>query len=69
MHAAYRYYEVDPLAGKLLGATAIWLTIASALIIDTWRLNPDQNGERGSLLPRKVVGEESVTTFSWAKKS
>uniref|UniRef100_A0A7S3QJU8 Uncharacterized protein n=1 Tax=Chaetoceros debilis TaxID=122233 RepID=A0A7S3QJU8_9STRA len=69
LHAAYRYYEVDPLAGKLLGATAIWLTIASALIIDTWRLNPDQNGERGSLLPRKAVGEESVTTFSWGKKS
>jgi len=68
LHAAYRYYEVDPLAGQLLGATAIWLTIASALIFQTWRLNVDENGEKASLLPTKVVGEESVTKFSWGAK-
>jgi len=68
LHAAYQYYEVDPLAGKLLGATAIWLTIASTLIIDTWRLNVDEKGEKQSLLPVKTIGEESVTGFSWGRK-
>lgn len=64
LHAAWQYYQVDPLAGKLLGATAIWLTIASALIIQTWRLNLN-GGELESLLPMKVDGEKSKTQFDW----
>jgi Tryptophan-rich sensory protein (mitochondrial benzodiazepine receptor homolog) len=68
LHAAWRYSQVDPLAGKLLGATAIWLTIAGTLIAEIWRLNPDETtGERESLLPMKNVGEDSVTTFAWKK--
>lgn len=65
LNAAWQYYQVDTLAGKLLGATAIWLTIASALIIQTWRLNVDEEGKMDSLLPMKVDGEESKTQFSW----
>jgi benzodiazapine receptor len=63
--ASYQYYLADPLAGKLLGATTIWLTIASALIVQIWRLNPDDDGEKDSLLPMRIEGEESRTQFSW----
>ena len=68
LHAAYQYYQVDPLAGKLLGATAIWLTIAGTLIFEIWRMNPNANGEKASILPTKTVGEPSVTTFAWGAK-
>lgn len=65
LHAAWQYYQVDPLPGKLLGATAIWLTIASSLIIQTWRLNVNDEGKMDSLLPMKMEGEDSKTQFSW----
>jgi len=69
LHAAWRYYQVDPLAGKLLGATAIWLTIAGTLITEIWRLNPNETtGQKESLLPMKPVGKDSVTTFAWGMK-
>lgn len=61
-NAAYQYSTVDPLAGKLLGATCIWLVVASALITDTWRLNPAENGERVPLYP---VKGEAETSFMW----
>ena len=32
-----RYAAAVPLAGKLLGATAIWITVAGFLVADTWR--------------------------------
>mmetsp|Transcript_27823 Transcript_27823/g.81658 ORF Transcript_27823/g.81658 Transcript_27823/m.81658 type:complete len:307 (-) Transcript_27823:1346-2266(-) len=60
--AANQYYEVNPLAGQLLGGTAIWLCTATALIADTWRLNPRPSGEREPLYP--VVGE-AETEFAW----
>ncbi len=64
--AAMQYYAIYPLAGKLLGATLIWLTIASSLIVQTWRLNVDgESGEKDSLLPMRGEGEESKTQFSW----
>eukprot|EP00979_Chaetoceros_neogracilis_P018084 scaffold10550_cov271-Chaetoceros_neogracile.AAC.63 len=68
LFAAWQYYQVDSLAGKLLGATAIWLTIAGTLIFEIWRLNPDENGEKATILPTKVAGEESLTTFAWGAK-
>jgi translocator protein len=68
LHAAWQYYQVNSLAGKLLGATAIWLTIASSLIIRTWQINPGEDGKKESLLPLKNVGERSVTQFAWGKK-
>jgi len=57
--ASYQYYLVDPLAGKLLGATCIWLSIASALIADTWRLNPKDvaTGKKDPLYPVKGDAE------------
>ena len=61
-HAAYQFYQVDPLAGKLLGATLIWLTIASTLIAATWTLNPDENGNLSPLYPATGV---TKTKFAW----
>lgn len=61
-HAAYQYSQVDPFAGQLLGATCVWLAVASALIADTWRLNPAENGERVPLYP---VKGEADTSFLW----
>jgi len=67
VHAAYQYSRISPLAGRLLGATCIWLTIAALLIGQTWRLNPSLvNGqERDSFLPMIRTGEESRTKFIW----
>ncbi len=53
--ASYLYFLVSPLAGKLLGLTCIWLAVASALVTQTWRLNPVEGGARDKLYP--VVGE------------
>ena len=62
-HAAYRYGQVVPLAGKLLCIPLVWLTIASSLIIRTWQLNPDPaTGRPYPLYPAKGQGE---TRFSW----
>ena len=60
--AASQYYAVEPLAGKLLGGTLLWLCTASALITDTWRLNPNENGKREPLYP---VKGEAKTEFAW----
>lgn len=38
--AASHYFQVNPVAGKLLALPLVWLTIASALVASTWRLNP-----------------------------
>eukprot|EP00560_Eucampia_antarctica_P006777 CAMPEP_0197831694 /NCGR_PEP_ID=MMETSP1437-20131217/11575_1 /TAXON_ID=49252 ORGANISM="Eucampia antarctica, Strain CCMP1452" /NCGR_SAMPLE_ID=MMETSP1437 /ASSEMBLY_ACC=CAM_ASM_001096 /LENGTH=316 /DNA_ID=CAMNT_0043434719 /DNA_START=18 /DNA_END=968 /DNA_ORIENTATION=- len=64
--AATQYYQVDPLAGKILGATLLWLTTASALIADTWRLNPNPDGDRDPLYP---VKGEAETSFLWFASS
>ena len=66
VHAAYRFFQVDQLAGKLLGLTVVWLTIATALITRTWQLNPDpETGKPETLYPAKGKGE---TRFSWFSK-
>jgi translocator protein len=62
-HAAYQYSLANSLAGKLLGATLIWLTIATALVTATWRLNPDPvTGKPEPLYP--VTGK-AQTKFAW----
>lgn len=61
VYATVRYWEVDPLAGKLLGLTALWITIASALVTDTWRLNPGDDGKLDPLYP--VVGDAETKFF------
>lgn len=61
--AAYQYYLVVPMAGKLLALPLIWLTIASSLIIRTWQLNPEpETGKPEPLYP--VVGKKT-TKFAW----
>jgi translocator protein len=62
-HAAFQYRQVHPMAGALLGATLIWLTIASALVTATWRLNPDR--ETGKLEPLYPVTGKATTKFAW----
>ena len=63
VYASLSYGAVRPLAGKLLGLTCVWLTIASCLITQTWRLNVGEDVRKDSLLPRKKRGEDSPTKF------
>lgn len=65
VNAAYQYSTVDMFAGKLLGATCLWLVTATALITDTWRLNPLENGKKVPLYP---VKGEADTSFMWGSK-
>eukprot|EP00930_Biecheleria_cincta_P004944 TRINITY_DN105873_c0_g1_i1.p1 TRINITY_DN105873_c0_g1~~TRINITY_DN105873_c0_g1_i1.p1 ORF type:complete len:299 (+),score=49.74 TRINITY_DN105873_c0_g1_i1:39-935(+) len=37
--AAYSYYQVRPEAGQLLLPMCLWITVAAALVTDTWRVN------------------------------
>jgi len=57
VYATSRYWAVDDLAGKLLGLTALWITVAGALVTDTWRLNPGEDGELDPLYPVKGDAE------------
>lgn len=43
--AAYTYYQAVPLAGQLLLPTCLWITVAAALIADTWRVNNSAGDE------------------------
>jgi translocator protein len=62
-HAAYQYWQIDPLAGKLLAAVSIWLTIATALVVATWRINPDP--ATGAPEPLYPVKDRAATKFIW----
>eukprot|EP00931_Biecheleriopsis_adriatica_P104267 TRINITY_DN78955_c0_g1_i1.p1 TRINITY_DN78955_c0_g1~~TRINITY_DN78955_c0_g1_i1.p1 ORF type:complete len:300 (+),score=54.38 TRINITY_DN78955_c0_g1_i1:15-914(+) len=42
--AAFAYYQVSQLAGQLLLPTCLWITVAAALVTDTWRVN-NSNGD------------------------
>ena len=64
VYASLSYGLVDTRAGRLLGGTCVWLTIASALIVQTWRLNK-VGGKKDGLLPRKGKGQTSQTKFMW----
>jgi tryptophan-rich sensory protein len=66
LNAASQYYNVDPLAGNLLGLTVIWLSVATSLITATWQLNPNPvTGEKDPLYP---VKGEAMTEFEWFQK-
>jgi len=67
VNASVLYGRVDLLAGRLLGATCVWLTVASGLIVQTWRLNTNTGGRKDSLLPTRVEGEDSRTRFWFSK--
>jgi tryptophan-rich sensory protein len=64
-NAANQYYSVLPLAGKLLGATLLWLVTAATLIADTWRLNPVSVGGETRRVPLFPVKGEAETSFMW----
>lgn len=63
-HAAYQFGRVHAAAGRLLAATLVWLTVVSALVTATWRLNPDPaTGKPEPLYP--VQGGKAETQFAW----
>ncbi|KAL3786855.1 hypothetical protein HJC23_013776 [Cyclotella cryptica] len=64
-NAANQYYSVKPIAGKLLGATCLWLITAAALITDTWRLNPVLVAGEKRKVPLYPVRGEAETSFMW----
>jgi translocator protein len=66
--ASFMYYSVNPRAGKLLSLSLVWLTIASALVTQTWRLNPMSDGKLDQLYPTRRSGE-SGTKFLWFSSS
>ena len=62
-NAAFQYFQVSSMAGQLMSIPLIWLTVASALVTATWRLNPNEKtGEAEPLYP--VIGNAS-TEFAW----
>jgi len=66
VNAAFQFYQADQKAGMILAATMVWFTVASALIVQTWRLNPvgGEMGELDKVYP--VVGRSDVPTrFAW----
>lgn len=65
VNASIQYGSVLPLAGKLLGVTCIWLTVATTLITDTWRLNPVDVGGASRRVPLYPVKGEAETGFLW----
>ncbi|KAG7343996.1 TspO/MBR family protein [Nitzschia inconspicua] len=61
---AFAFYQVNPLAGKLLALTMIWLSAAAALETQTWRINPDPDtGKKETLYPARVT--KWKTKFRW----
>ena len=63
LYAAKQYYDIVPLAGILLGISAVWITVAGALVADTWRINNEIEPE--PLYPYKSPGMRSITRLSF----
>ena len=63
LFAAKQFYEVNPTAGLLLGATGVWITVAGLLVADTWRINDAVSAE--PLYPYKRKGYRSQTRFTF----
>jgi len=61
LFAAKQFYDVAPLAGGLLGLTAVWIGVAAALVADTWRINNAVAAE--PLYPWKNEGTRSLTRY------
>jgi benzodiazapine receptor len=63
--AAYEFFRVNQMAGKVLGLTLVWLTVASALVTRTWQLNPDPTtGKAEPLFPIKGKTKTKLAWFS-----
>mmetsp|Transcript_23582 Transcript_23582/g.54804 ORF Transcript_23582/g.54804 Transcript_23582/m.54804 type:complete len:302 (+) Transcript_23582:63-968(+) len=43
--ASFAYFQVEAFAGELLVPTCLWLTVAAALVTDTWRVNNTAGSE------------------------
>ena len=67
LYAAKQFYDVSPMAGGLLGLTAVWITVAGALVADTWRINNEVSPE--PLYPYKPPGTISITRFTFEDKA
>ena len=63
LYAAKQYYDTAPLAGGMLALTAVWLTVAGALVADPWRVNNEVKAE--PLYPYKRKGRASQTRLSF----
>jgi tryptophan-rich sensory protein len=64
--AAFAYYRALPTAGILLSLPLLWLTVAFALIVATWRLNQDPaTGRPEKLYP--TVGDKK-TRIVWLQQ-
>lgn len=67
-YTAYRFFQIDALAGKCLAATMTWLSAAAILETNTWLINPDPDtGKPEPLYPAKVA--KWKTRFRWEKSS
>jgi translocator protein len=66
--AAYQYYRVDAVAGKLLSLTLIWLSIASALVTRTWQLNPDETTGKPEPIYPVIISGKPKSQFAWFVK-
>jgi inorganic pyrophosphatase len=60
LNAVIAHGSVSSVAGKALGVTLAWITVAAALVTDTWRLNGKE-----ALYPVKGAAE---TKFAWFQK-
>ena len=58
-NAIVRYYNVLPLAGKLLAPSGVWISIATVLTFSIWRLNKPVQ----SLFP--VKGDGKSAQWKW----
>jgi len=64
--AALQFYQVEPLAGKLLAVTLTWISAAAALTTRTWQINPDvDTGELEPLVPMRHP--KWTTKFRWER--
>ncbi len=73
-YAANQYFQVSPLAGRLLSIPLVWLTVASSLIFRTWQLNPKPGtGKPESWVPTTTVGADgtkakTITKLVWFER-
>jgi translocator protein len=60
MNVIYRYVAVQPIAGRILAPSGVWISIATVLCWEIWRINmPNQ-----PLWPVKGNGESAAFKFS-----
>jgi tryptophan-rich sensory protein len=50
-NVVFQYLRVDRTAGLLIAPSAVWITVATALVWTIWTLNPRADGTREPLAP------------------